>query len=94
MTWDWPDDVILTAQRAARNVGYDSGWTTDVEDLESEAVLYLATHPEYLAYTAGGRYFALKKHLIRYVMAERAKHDKESSWDEWAGLSDRHGGDG
>lgn len=86
-------EVRLVVQRAARSVGNDSGWTTDTEDLEQEAYLYLVTHPAYLDYTPGALHFALKKHLIRYAVQERAKHDKDESWDEWAGLSDRHGGD-
>lgn len=87
MTWNWPTGTYEGALRSARKAhGAGPNGVIPLEDLEQEALLYLATHPAYLDYKPSARAFAVEKHLIRLIKRERAKQDRETSIQDEVGL--------
>jgi hypothetical protein len=87
VTWDWPKGVKEAALRSARKAhGAGANGVIPLEDLEQEALIYLATHPAYLDYKPSARAFAIEKHLIRLIKRERVKQEREASVQDEVGL--------
>ncbi|MFJ2518334.1 hypothetical protein ACIOWF_05145 [Cellulosimicrobium cellulans] len=86
--WDWPEWVFRAGRRAALNVWKRHRFPLELEDLEQESAIYIATHEDAIRKRLHRPRYVQRRvedRLHEYAQRESRVHGKkEMSYEEWA----------